>query len=137
MQRGAFARAVAAEHDHQRSGGHAQLEPRDEYAPRNLHRHVAAGERTDVVHRTHPISAAVSGPTSMSSRLPAIMDVLGPVAMRPAMISPNSCGYSGARPGSPRPTGASGWPVARSYLSVAPSVCSTSCAITTSLLPAA
>ena len=55
---------------------------------------------------------------------------------RPAMISVASCGYSGCCCGSAKPIGYRGRPLAGSYLSLAPTVCSSSCAITMALLPA-
>ena len=68
--------------------------------------HDAFGERhleSLVVHRCvlQWISAAVSGPTTVSARLSGMLASVGESAMRPAMISASRCGWRGSRCGSP------------------------------------
>ncbi len=105
-----LARAVAAENRHHLTGRelHGQF----------MHQLARAGAHTDVhrgeprvsgelrAHgRVHRISSAVAGPTTTSRRLCGISKSCGDSARRPAMISARTCGYSGWRSGSAKPSG--------------------------------
>ena len=78
-----------------------------------------------------PISSAVMRPMRHCASESGITASDGVSGMRPPMISARVCGNSGCRSGSAYPSGYAGSPVDMTYLSVAPSTCISSCAITT------
>src|SRR5688572_30358538 len=132
MQGRTLSRAVATEHREDRAGPNLHRERLDEIAAGYTQGERFAGEPLlGAIQRVHPISRAVAAPITMSVSAPGSSARLALTAMRPAMISPCVCGYTGSCIGSPRPSGTRGRPLRRSYLSLAPSVCSSSCTITT------
>ena len=80
---------------------------------------------------SQPISAAVRRPTTTLRKLSGISACCSSSGIRPAMSSAFFCGMAGFSVGSAKPSGNRGKFDVSEYLSVAPSVCRSSCASTT------